>query len=203
APHSSLVHMFDTVRAGFGDSTSESAAGVFFGQVSADGSWVLDCAKILGRLREVVERGQPLTLLGTAFSFVHLLDFLLEQGVRIQLPPGWRAMETGGYKGRSRQLPGAELHRLLAEHLGLRADHIVREYGMSELSAQAYDTKVPDGEIAAGESARCFRFPPWSRARVISPEDGREVRDGAEGLLRIVDLANVFSGMAIQTEDLA
>ena len=45
--------------------------------------------------------------------------------------------------------------------------------------------------------------PPWCRALVISPETGREVADGETGLLRILDLANVRSVMAIQTEDLA
>jgi hypothetical protein len=48
-----------------------------------------------------------------------------------------------------------------------------------------------------------FRFPPWARVRVVSPETGREVVDGETGLLRVFDLANVFSVMAIQTEDLA
>jgi hypothetical protein len=63
---------------------------------------------------------------------------------------------------------------------------------MSELSSQAYD---------AGN--RQFHFPPWSRAQCISPETGREVREGETGLLRIFDLANVFSALAVQTEDLA
>jgi hypothetical protein len=50
---------------------------------------------------------------------------------------------------------------------------------------------------------RHFNFPPWSRVQIVSPETGREVREGETGLLRIVDLANTFSVMAIQTEDLA
>ena len=54
------------------------------------------------------------------------------------------------------------------------------------------------------ESRRaCFDFPPWARAQIVSPETGREVADGETGLLRVFDLANVFSVMAIQTEDLA
>jgi hypothetical protein len=48
-----------------------------------------------------------------------------------------------------------------------------------------------------------FAFPPWVRARVISPETNDEVAEGEAGLLRIVDLANVFSVTAIQTEDRA
>jgi hypothetical protein len=50
---------------------------------------------------------------------------------------------------------------------------------------------------------RIFRLPPWARARVLSPETGREVAEGEAGLLQVFDLANAFSVMAIQTEDLA
>jgi hypothetical protein len=64
-------------------------------------------------------------------------------------------------------------------------------------------------EASQNESARHpssvirhFLFPSWARAKVISPETGHEVADGEKGLLRIFDLANVFSVMAIQTEDL-
>ena len=68
---------------------------------------------------------------------------------------------------------------------------------MSELSSQAYshwlDTRGPG----------VLRFPPWARALVISPETGNEVADGATGLLRLLDLANVASVLCLQTEDLA
>ena len=49
---------------------------------------------------------------------------------------------------------------------------------------------------------RSFHFPPWARVQIISPETGREVAEGETGLIRIFDLANVFSVAAIQTEDL-
>ncbi len=109
-------------------------------------------------------------------------------------------METGGYKGRSRNLPQAELHALLTRYLGVPPSHIVCEYGMSELSSQAYDWQAEDG---TRNEARVFRFPPWARARVVSPETGREVAEGETGLIQVFDLANVRSVMAIQTEDLA
>ena len=48
-------------------------------------------------------------------------------------------METGGYKNRSRSMPKAELHALITERLGVPAENIICEYGMSELSSQAYD----------------------------------------------------------------
>jgi hypothetical protein len=53
-----------------------------------------------------------------------------------------------------------------------------------------------------GLDTRHFCFPPWARVQIISAETGREVADGETGLIRVFDLANVFSVMAIQTEDL-
>jgi hypothetical protein len=195
APHSSLVHMFATVQREFGHEPAR-----FFGDVDGTGAWTLDLAAIRARLREACAASQPLILLGTAFSFVHLLDALAEHGETFALPTGSRVMETGGYKGRARALPREQLHGGITAALGVPASHIVCEYGMSELSSQAYadpEFRVPGSEL------RVFKFPPWARALVISPETGREVTEGSAGLLRVLDLANVWSVMAIQTEDLA
>ena len=49
---------------------------------------------------------------------------------------------------------------------------------------------------------RLFRFPPWARVQIVSPETGQEVGEGETGLIRVFDLANVRSVMAVQTEDL-
>lgn len=190
APHSSLVHMFAAVQREFGHGPAR-----FFGDVDATGAWTLDFAAIRARLREACADNQPVVLLGTAFSFVHLLDALSERGETFALPAGSRVMETGGYKSRSRELPKAELHHLITTYFDVPASHIICEYGMSELSSQAYS--------AAGSYSAPFHFPPWSRAVVISPETGHEIPDGSSGLLRVLDLANVWSVMAIQTEDLA
>ncbi len=143
-------------------------------------------------------------LLGTAFSFVHLLDFLGEQNLSFRLPPGSRVMETGGYKSHSRTMPKNELHALITERLGVPQSHIVCEYGMSELNSQAYDTEIStqNSKLKIQNLERRFHFPPWARVQVISPETNREVADGETGLIRVFDLANVFSVMAIQTEDL-
>ena len=107
-------------------------------------------------------------------------------------------METGGYKGRSRALPKGELHAAITEGLGLPPESIISEYGMSELSSQAYDRSYR----AQTESPRVFRFPPWARSQIVSPETGLEAGEGETGLLRVWDLANVYSVMAVQTEDL-
>jgi hypothetical protein len=148
--------------------------------------------------------------LGTAFSFVHLMDYLAERDLRVELPAGSRVMETGGYKNRSRSMPKAELHALITERLGVSEENIICEYGMSELSSQAYGVTSDMWHVIRNSSASChsspvtchFHFPPWARAQIISPETGRDVADGETGLIRVFDLANVFSVAAIQTEDL-
>ena len=173
----------------------------FFGTVGADGGWCVDFAAALADLRAAAASGAPVMLLGTAFSFVHLLDHFAAAGISVKLPSGSRVLETGGYKGRSRTLPKAELHAEIARRLGVPASHIVCEYGMSELSSQAYDTMVPTRADVARQ-ARRFHFPPWARAVVVSPETGVEVGESETGLLRIYDLANVWSALAVQTEDL-
>jgi len=246
APHSSLVHMFETVRRKLGGASVPTLSSrrsrwggeggsraEFLGSIAADGSWILAGAAVVDALspgRQTPD-ARPLLLLGTAFSFVHLLDFLAEKNLRFDLPAGSRVMETGGYKNRSRSLPKAGLHKLITERLGVPPSHIICEYGMSELSSQAYDTELErrsptrrdavgvqalacsDGtlkrelqhagsETGAPPGSRHFCFPPWARVQIISPETGREVADGETGLIRVFDLANVFSVMAIQTEDL-
>jgi hypothetical protein len=80
---------------------------------------------------------------------------------------------------------------MISKCFGVSNSQIISEYGMSELSSQSYDN--PD---------RVFRFAPWARAQIISPETGRELSISEIGLVRIFDLANVYSVMAIQTEDL-
>jgi hypothetical protein len=152
------------------------------GHVDSSGTWQIDFEQVL-----LLQGSGPVVLFGTAFNFVHLLDFV---GAReFRLPAGSMAFETGGYKGRSRTIPKAELHGVLKGRLGI--DKIISEYGMCELSSQGYD--LGDG---------VFRFPPWARVQIISPETGREVGEGERGLIRVIDLANVYSVMAIQTEDM-
>lgn len=192
APHSSLVHMFETLKRNFG--STESA---YTGFVDGTGAWMLDLPATIELLRKFQDSHCPALLLGTAFSYVHLLDDLAGRALHFELPSGSRAMETGGYKGRSRVMPKAELHSLIARALQIPRSHILCEYGMSELSSQAYEWSMEEGK-----SEMWFQFPPWARAQIISPETGSEVAEGETGLIRVFDLANVFSVMAVQTEDL-
>jgi hypothetical protein len=201
-PHSSLVYMFEAVRRKIGWASVPASQTEFFGKLAADGSWTLDFNVMIEALSDnsKSKTQNPKLILGTAFSFVHLLDFLGEQNLSFQLPSGSSVMETGGYKNRSRSLPKTELHALIAERLGIVPDNIICEYGMSELSSQAYDSKVQNPKSRIQN--RVFQFPPWARVQIISSESNGEVYDGETGLIRIFDLANVFSVAAIQTEDL-
>jgi len=195
APHSSLVHMFETIRRAY-----KSIEAVYFGKVAEAGAWTLESEELAVFLRGAASEGRPVLLFGTAFLFVRLLDFMAEQGLSFELPRESLVLETGGYKGRSRILPRGGLHKTITQRLGISPLYIVSEYGMSELSSQAYDMEV--GNSATAPATRVFHFPPWARARIVSPETGMEVDDGETGLIRVFDLANVYSVMAIQTEDL-
>lgn len=146
-------------------------------------------------LRDDLRRARrPVALCGTAFGFVHFLDFL--GGPRagaLRLPRGSRLLETGGFKGRSREIPKPELYGQLARTFGVPDGAIWNEYGMSELSSQAY----------ARGTRGLHEVPPWARVLVVDPATGREVAPGREGLVRWMDLANVDSVLALQTLDRA
>ena len=182
-PHSSLVHMLEVVMRDFGGSGSS-----FTGHIGSDGAWELGLEDTVDSLESACDAGAPILVLGTAFLFVHLLDALSARGRSFRLPEGSRVLETGGYKGRSRSLPRAELHTAIGQKLG--QPRIIPEYGMSELSSQAY------------ESEGLFRFPPWVRIRTVDPETGLDTAEGEPGILRIHDLANVWSVAALETGDL-
>ena len=165
----------------------------FTGINSHDG-WQVDAVIANSMCATAIEQQRPIIILGPAFSFVHWLDELTEN---FHLPEGSRVMETGGYKGRSREIPKTELHGIISKKLGISTDWIVCEYGMCELGSQAYDTVAGSGFV------RCFCFPSWARAQIINADTGDLIEDGETCLLRIFDLSNVRSVIGVQTQDLA
>jgi len=193
SPHSSLVHMFETVKQRHPWIRAEYVA-----MADPAGLWHLDLKRLSDALHRSCHDGVPALLLGTAFMFVHALEYFARAGLTFSLPPGSGLMETGGYKGRSHAWPKELLHDRLSKFLGLPREQILCEYGMCELSSQAYDAA---GGLAPSANRR-FQFPPWARIQVVSPETERPVPDGETGLLRVLDLANVGSVCALQTEDL-
>jgi hypothetical protein len=146
----------------------------------------------LDRLREeLMDHEEALTLFGTALAFLNLFEKVPE--LRLKLPPGSVAMETGGFKGSGRDVAKSDLYEKLSLRLGVAADSIWNEYGMTELSSQFYSRGV----------GRSHQAPPWVRFQIIDPETNQEASPGKVGLLRIIDLANLWSVLAVLTQDLA
>jgi hypothetical protein len=155
----------------------------------------------LSRLIRNGERSQQsIVMFGTAFAWVHFLDWCEEEKVTFELPAGSQVIETGGYKGKTRELSRDELHRQLGKRLGLPRNQIYSEYAMCELSSQAYSFSKQRG---SGKETLLFRFPPWCQARVVQPMTRKACPFGKKGVLEIYDLANLESCSFIRTEDLA
>jgi hypothetical protein len=131
----------------------------------------------------------PLILFGTALAFLNLLELV----PHLLLPAGSLVMETGGFKGSGRDIAKHELYGRLQRHFGVSSESVWNEYGMTELSSQFYSCSVGRSHFA----------PPWLRFVVVDPATNREAPEGATGLLKVIDLANLWSVLAIQTQDLA
>ena len=187
APHSSLSHMMGVVMREFG--AVESAYYVERGTLCLE--------RLVPALREAERTRQQVLLLGTAFAFVDLSDHLMQYNATFQMADGSRAMDTGGFKGRSREVSKKEVHGVFEECLGIPPTRVVNEYGMTELSTQFYDQTLREGRQTDRKLA-----PPWSRVLIIDPNTGKEAKEGERGLIRIYDLANLWSAMCVQTEDL-
>mgnify|MGYP001435653269 CR=1 FL=1 len=189
-PHSSLSHMF----------------GVVARELAEDCAYYVDAAGLhydaLARDLSLAEaEAKPLMLLGTAFAFVHFLDYCTERSLRWALPKRSRLMDTGGFKGRSREVPRDELYRLYREVFGLQAQYLVNEYGMTELCSQFYDATLIDHHARRRRPPRKLA-PSWCRVQVLNPETMQPAGDGEVGMLRFFDLSNLSSVAAVQTEDL-
>ena len=180
APRSSLSHMMLALGINAGSQR-------YF--LDADGR--LRFEELENALEEKIAAAKPVALLGTALVFLNLFEQLDRR--RFILPAGSFAMETGGYKGSGREIPKPELYAMFGEYLELAPDDIINEYSMTELSSQFY----------ARGLGRAHEGAPWVRAIVINPETSDEVKVGETGVLRIFDLANLGSVLAIETQDLA
>lgn len=192
APDSSLAHMVAEVTRRFGGGRS---SGPFI-----RGGEGVDRSGLEAVLRYAERSGELVCLLGTSFALVEWLDSLAATGSAFRLPPRSRVMDTGGFKGRSRELKRAELFAVIGDRLGVPPAWCVNEYGMTEMSSQFYDGVA--GKADPDSEARWHRGPPWVRTRAVDPETLALLPDGEPGVLRHWDLANLHSVMAIQTADL-
>lgn len=185
-PDSSLSYMLGLVR----DRLCGGGGGFFF-----DAQRGLDIPRLEAALVSLEESGEPVLVAGTAFAFA--IWWERSPQFQIRLPPGSSLMETGGFKGRMRQVPREALYGELSRRLGLQEKRIVGEYGMTELLSQFYEPvlREPGGR-------RRFLPPPWVRTRVLDPVSLEAMPEGEPGILAHFDLANLFSVSSVVTEDL-
>ena len=185
-PDSSLAFMIEHVLSRWGAPDSLTA-------FSRRG---VETAKARSWLGARQRAGSPVLVLATAFALVELLDALARVDLRFRLPAGSAVFETGGYKGRTRELERPELQALVAERLGVPPERIVREYGMTELTSQCYSRAL------AGGDPDLLVAPHWVRVRVLDPLSLAAAPEGTPGVLAIFDLANLGSAVHVLTEDL-
>lgn len=136
------------------------------------------------KLTALDKAGKKSLLIGVSFALLDLVEkhqFQLKNTI---------VMETGGMKGRRKEMIRQELHAILKKGFGV--DHIHSEYGMTELLSQAYST---------GNSS--FQCPPWMKLLIRDPEDALELLpQGKTGGINVIDLANLNSCSFIATQDL-
>ncbi|HXO20677.1 MAG TPA: hypothetical protein VOA87_12230 [Thermoanaerobaculia bacterium] len=185
-PDSSLSFMADHLLARYGGPGSATAFGTGGVDLPRARSWAG------ARQRD----GRPALVLATAFALADWLQALARQDLRFRLPAGTVVFETGGFKGRTRELSRPELLAQVAERLGVPGASVVREYGMTELTSQCYTRTL------AGGDADLFAAPHWVRVRVLDPATLAAAPAGVPGLLAVLDLANLGSALHLLTEDL-
>jgi phenylacetate-coenzyme A ligase PaaK-like adenylate-forming protein len=167
---SSLVFMVDDLIA----KSKNSESGFYLNNLD-------DLAK---KLINLDKNGQKILLIGVSFALLDLIEkhqFNLKNTI---------VMETGGMKGRRKELIRDELHQLLQE--GFKVDEIHSEYGMTELLSQAYS-----------KGNGVFETPSWMRILTRDTEDALTILPkGKSGGINVIDLVNYNSCSFIATQDL-
>ena len=146
------------------------------------GFYLYDHDRLKETLQGLESQQQKTLLIGVTFA---LLDFAESHPLNLEYTT---IMETGGMKGRRKELTRFEVHEYLQERLGVK--HIHSEYGMTELLSQAY---------SKGEGI--FVCPPWMKVLVRDEEDPLRVSNSGRGVLNVIDLANIYSCSFIATDD--
>lgn len=185
-PDSSLSFMIDHVLETFGGSQSVTAFGEHGVELDASRAW----------LEKRVADRRPVMVLATALALVQCLESLDATDTSLPLPAGSVVFETGGFKGRQREIARSALLTMCERRLGVPPERVVREYGMTELTSQAYSP------VLIGGDQDVLVTPDWLRVRILDPVTLEEAADGEVGLITLFDLANVGSVAHLMTEDL-
>lgn len=144
--------------------------------------YLYDFDKLQSTLQRLEMQQQKTLLIGVTFA---LLDFADSHPMQLDHTT---IMETGGMKGRRKELTRFEVHDYLKQKFDVKNIH--SEYGMTELLSQAYSKG--DG---------IFVCPPWMKVLVRDEEDPLRVSVSGRGVLNVIDLANIYSCSFIATDD--
>ena len=148
------------------------------------GFYLNNISELKETLIKLDSEGKKILLIGVSFALLDLVEtykFNLKNTI---------VMETGGMKGRRKELIRAELHEQLKAGFGV--DKIHSEYGMTELLSQAYS-----------KGNGVFNCPPWMKILTRDTEDALTIqKHGKAGGINIIDLANINSCAFIATQDL-
>ncbi len=136
------------------------------------------------KIIQLDQSGQNVILIGVTYA---LLDLIEKQSFQLE---NTIIMETGGMKGKRKEMIREELHQQLCNGFGVKSIH--SEYGMTELLSQAYS--LGDG---------IFECPSWMQISIRDTEDALSyIREGKTGGINVIDLANINSCSFIATQDL-
>ncbi|MCF6168074.1 acyl transferase [Lutibacter sp.] len=148
------------------------------------GFYLNNLDELYENLLELDKNGEKTLLIGVSFALLDLVEkykFQLKNTI---------IMETGGMKGRRKELIREELHQILCEGFGVKKIH--SEYGMTELLSQAYS-----------KGNGIFECPPWMKILIRDTEDALTLLPkGKSGGINVIDLANINSCSFIATQDL-
>lgn len=148
------------------------------------GFYLNDLDGLQRKLQRLDTHGTKVLLIGVSFALLDLIEqyrFDLKNTV---------VMETGGMKGRRKEIIREELHQILQKGFGVEDIH--SEYGMTELLSQAYS-----------KGNGIFKSPPWMKTMIRDTEDPLSfTKDKKTGGVNIIDLANINSCSFIATQDL-
>ena len=148
------------------------------------GFYLKDYEVLIKKIIELDQEGQNIILIGVTYA---LLDLIEMQKLSLK---NTIIMETGGMKGKRKEMIREELHEKLCDGFGVTVIH--SEYGMTELLSQAYS-------LGNG----IFECPNWMQILVRDTEDALTyVQNGKTGGINVIDLANINSCSFIATQDL-
>lgn len=157
---------------------------------SASSLRYVDDANFADQLSDQIAADRPVWIFGTAFHFVNLID----SGFCARLPENSLIIDTGGTKGKSRSVDRNELFGMLENAFAIPAERIISEYGMSELSAQAYDCS-PKNLVD-----RTYEFPAWVETKILDLNN--QLSDFGCGALVVYDPLRIDFPHPIRTEDI-